>query len=42
MHSALLNYYPPGGFVGWHTNWNASVIRLCSLGQTLVMAILNI
>lgn len=24
MSSALLNYYPPGGFVGWHTNWNAN------------------
>ena len=21
--SALLNYYPKGGFVGWHTNWDA-------------------
>ena len=26
--SALLNYYPPGGFVGWHTNWNASCYQL--------------
>ena len=21
--AALLNYYPPNGSVGWHTNWNA-------------------
>lgn len=28
MHSALLNYYPPGGFVGWHTNWNANCYQL--------------
>lgn len=28
MHSALTNYYPPGGFVGWHTNWNASCYQI--------------
>lgn len=28
MHSALLNYYPPGGFVGWHTNWNANCYQI--------------
>jgi hypothetical protein len=28
MHSALLNYYPPGGFVGWHTNWNANAYQI--------------
>jgi len=21
--SSLVSYYPPNGFVGWHTNWNA-------------------
>jgi hypothetical protein len=21
--NSLTSYYPPGGFVGWHTNWNA-------------------
>lgn len=26
--SALLNYYPPGGFVGWHTNWNANAYQI--------------
>ena len=26
--SALLNYYPTGGFVGWHTNWNASAYQI--------------
>lgn len=26
--SALLNYYPPGGFVGWHTNWNANCYQV--------------
>jgi hypothetical protein len=26
--SALFNYYPPGGFVGWHTNWNANAYQL--------------
>lgn len=25
--SALFNYYPPGGFVGWHTNWNANAYQ---------------
>ena len=24
-HNALLNYYPPGGFIGWHTNWNLPI-----------------
>jgi hypothetical protein len=28
MHSALLNYYPPRGFVGWHTNWNANAYQI--------------
>lgn len=23
-HSSLASYYEPGGFVGWHTNWNNS------------------
>ena len=27
-HAALTNYYPPGGFVGWHTNWNASAHQI--------------
>ena len=26
--SALLNYYPPGGFVEWHTNWNANAYQI--------------
>ena len=26
--SALLNYYPTGGFVGWHTNWNANAYQV--------------
>ena len=26
--SALFNYYPPGGFVGWHTNWNANCYQI--------------
>ena len=26
--SALTNYYPPGGFVGWHTNWNANAYQV--------------
>lgn len=26
--SALLSYYPPGGFVGWHTNYNASAYQV--------------
>lgn len=25
---ALSNYYPPGGFVGWHTNWNATARQI--------------
>jgi len=25
---ALSNYYPPGGFVGWHTNWNANAYQV--------------
>lgn len=25
---ALSNYYPPGGFVGWHTNWNATAHQI--------------
>ena len=27
-HAALTNYYPPGGFVGWHTNWNAAAHQM--------------
>lgn len=26
--SALLSYYPPGGFVGWHTNYDASAYQV--------------
>jgi len=26
--SALLNFYPAGGFVGWHTNWNANAYQI--------------
>ena len=26
--SALLSYYPPGGFVGWHTNWDANAYQV--------------
>ena len=26
--SALLSFYPPGGFVGWHTNYNASAYQV--------------
>lgn len=26
--SALLSYYPKGGFVGWHTNYNASAYQV--------------
>jgi hypothetical protein len=26
--SALLSYYPPGGFVGWHTNWDATAYQV--------------
>lgn len=26
--SALFNYYPKGGFVGWHTNWNANAYQI--------------
>lgn len=26
--SALLSYYPPGGFVGWHTNHDASAYQV--------------
>jgi hypothetical protein len=26
--NALTSYYPKGGFVGWHTNWNASGYQL--------------
>ena len=27
-HNALLNYYPVGGFIGWHTNQNASAYQM--------------
>tara|TARA_R110000822_G_scaffold36470_5_gene102621 strand:- start:663 stop:1334 length:672 start_codon:yes stop_codon:yes gene_type:complete len=26
--NALMNYYPPGGFVGWHTNWNSNAYQV--------------
>lgn len=26
--NALFNYYPPGGFVGWHNNWNATAFQI--------------
>lgn len=26
--SALLSYYPPGGFVGWHTNFDANAYQI--------------
>ena len=26
--SALLSYYPPGGFVGWHTNFDANAYQV--------------
>ena len=26
--SALLNFYPPGGYVGWHTNWDANAYQI--------------
>lgn len=26
--SALLSYYPPGGFVGWHTNFDATAYQV--------------
>ena len=26
--SALLSYYPPGGFVGWHTNYDATAYQV--------------
>lgn len=26
--SALLSYYPPGGYVGWHTNYDASAYQI--------------
>ena len=26
--SALLCYYPPGGYVGWHTNWDAGAYQI--------------
>jgi len=26
--SALLSYYPPGGYVGWHTNYDASAYQV--------------
>lgn len=27
-HAALYSYYPPGGFVGWHTNWNNNAYQI--------------
>jgi hypothetical protein len=26
--NALMAYYPPGGYIGWHTNWNASALNI--------------
>lgn len=26
--SALLSFYPPGGYVGWHTNWDANAYQI--------------
>lgn len=26
--NALYSYYPPKGFVGWHTNWNANAYQI--------------
>jgi hypothetical protein len=26
--SALLSFYPKGGFVGWHTNWDANAYQV--------------
>lgn len=26
--NALFNFYPPGGFVGWHNNWNAAAHQI--------------
>lgn len=26
--SALLSWYPPGGFVAWHTNWDATAYQI--------------
>ena len=26
--NSLTSYYPPNGFVGWHTNWNASAYQI--------------
>jgi hypothetical protein len=26
--AALFNYYPPGGVVGWHNNWNAAAYQI--------------
>ena len=26
--SALLSYYPPGGYVGWHTNYDANAYQI--------------
>lgn len=26
--NSLASYYPPMGFVGWHTNWNASAYQM--------------
>tara|TARA_B100000780_G_scaffold272135_1_gene233934 strand:- start:946 stop:1617 length:672 start_codon:yes stop_codon:yes gene_type:complete len=28
QHNALINYYPPMGHVGWHTNWNANCYQV--------------
>ena len=30
-HNAILNYAEEGGFIGWHTNWNASRNIKCYL-----------
>lgn len=26
--AALFSYYPPGGYVGWHTNWNNNAYQI--------------
>lgn len=26
--NALMAYYPPGGYIGWHTNWNAPALNI--------------
>jgi len=34
-NNALFCYYPPGGYISWHNNWNASAYNLiCSWSET--------